>query len=112
MDVEEAHRLHREALKQSATDPMSGKIDVSILTTGQSEGSRKRRDELKRALKDVLEKKGKKVQTVNFLKTWNELKEASDMMITRDMFEDALKDLSDDSVVTLTGRSTIRINHH
>lgn len=32
-------------------------------------------------------------------------------MITRDMFEDALKDLSDDGVLTLTGRTTIRINH-
>merc|ERR1711868_157223 len=35
-DVEEAARLHREALKQSATDPTTGRIDVSILTTGQS----------------------------------------------------------------------------
>ena len=50
-DVEEAHRLHREALKQSATDPMSGKIDVSILTTGQSSGSRKRRAEVAASLK-------------------------------------------------------------
>jgi len=32
-DVEEAKRLLREAIKQSATDPMSGKIDISILTT-------------------------------------------------------------------------------
>ena len=50
-DVEEAHRLHREALKQSATDPMSGKIDVSILTTGQSSASRKRRGEVAASLK-------------------------------------------------------------
>ena len=110
-DVEEANRLHREALKQSATDPMSGKIDVTILTTGQSEAGRKRRDEVKRSLREVIDKKGKKVQTVNYLKTWNDLKEASDVMITRDMFEDALKDLSDDNVITLTGRTTIRINH-
>ena len=34
VDVEEAARLHREALKQSATDPTTGRIDVSILTTG------------------------------------------------------------------------------
>ena len=110
-DVEEANRLHREALKQSATDPMSGKIDVTILTTGQSEAGRKRRDEVKRSLREVIDKKGKKVQTINYLKTWNDLKEASDVMITRDMFEDALKDLSDDNVITLTGRTTIRINH-
>ena len=28
------HRLHREALKQAATDPRTGIIDISILTTG------------------------------------------------------------------------------
>ena len=38
-DVEEAARLHREALKQSATDPLTGRIDVSILTTGQVSNS-------------------------------------------------------------------------
>ena len=26
LDVEEAHRLHREALKQAATDPKTGKF--------------------------------------------------------------------------------------
>ena len=33
-DVEEALRLYREALKQSATDPRTGIVDISILTTG------------------------------------------------------------------------------
>ena len=35
IDVEEAKRLHREALKQSATDPRTGIVDISILTTGR-----------------------------------------------------------------------------
>merc|ERR1719357_1420521 len=110
VDVEEASRLHKEALKQSAIDPTTGTIDVSILTTGQSEGIRKRRFAVKNTLKDLIGKKGK-VNTINYQKTWNELKEHSDLMITRDMFEDALKDLSDDNVITLTGRATIRVNH-
>lgn len=109
IDVEEANRIHREALKQSATDPMSGTIDLSIITTGQSEGYRKRRMEVKNTLKAIIDKKGKQ-PTLNFAKTWSELRDGSDMMITRDMYEDALKDLSDDGIVTLTGRATIRIN--
>merc|ERR1711953_369337 len=109
VDVEEATRLQREALKQSAIDPSTGTIDVSILTTGQSEGIRKRRGAIKKSLQDLIGKKGK-VQTINYQKTWNELKENSDVMITREMFEDALKDLSDDGFVTLTGRATIRVN--
>merc|ERR1712029_543525 len=89
VDVEEATRLQREALKQSAIDPSTGAI--------------------KKSLQDLIGKKGK-VQTINYQKTWNELKENSDVMITREMFEDALKDLSDDGFVTLTGRATIRVN--
>ncbi len=79
IDVEEATRLHREALKQSATDPLSGKIDVSILTTGQSENKRKRRHLVKASLQSLIGKKGK-VHTINYMKTWTELKEVSDVV--------------------------------
>ncbi|KAK4294833.1 hypothetical protein Pmani_032570 [Petrolisthes manimaculis] len=109
-DVEEAWRLHREALKQSATDPMSGKIDVSILTTGLSSAARKRRVELAQSLRKLVQAKGR-VVTLNFQKLFQELKESSDLMITREMFEDALRDLQDDEFLTVTGKSTIRIIH-
>ena len=40
-DVEEAARLHREALKQSATDPLTGRVRTrKYLNTG-SEGGEK-----------------------------------------------------------------------
>ena len=32
-------------------------------------------------------------------------------MVTREAYEDALKDLADEDVIALTGRTTIRINH-
>lgn len=69
-------RLHREALKQSATDPLSGKIDVGILTTGLTSAARKRRIELAKAVKDLIESKGK-VPTINYQKLLAELKETS-----------------------------------
>lgn len=53
------YRLHREALKQSATDPLSGKIDVNIITTGLSAAARQRRHELTQQLKKLIEQKGK-----------------------------------------------------
>ena len=39
-DVEEAWCLCRETLKQAATGPTSGRIDISILTTGLSAAGR------------------------------------------------------------------------
>ncbi|XP_055326074.1 DNA replication licensing factor MCM4-like [Sitodiplosis mosellana] len=75
-DVEEAWRLHREALKQSATDPLSGKIDVGILTTGLSTTARKKRADLVANIMDMLKKKGK-LLTVSWNKLFVELKENS-----------------------------------
>lgn len=76
-DVEEAWRLHREAVKQSATDPTTGKIDMSILTTGVSSTNRKRRVQLCNQLRKLLESKGR-VKTVDYQKTFFELKENSE----------------------------------
>lgn len=107
-DVEEAYRLHREALKQSATDPLSGKIDVGILTTGLSSAARKRRAELVQIIKKAIDMKGN-VPTINYQKLLTELKEASSIMITREQYEDALKDLQDDGLIVVMGRNTIRV---
>lgn len=80
-DVEEAWRLHREALKQSATDPLSGKIDVGILTTGLSSAARKKKADLVVSIKENLKKKGK-VPTVPYQKLFLEIKETSQIVST------------------------------
>ena len=69
-------------MKQSATDPMSGKIDIGILTTGLSSANRKRRTEVAQALKKLIQAKRdqKSVSTVNYQKILEELKAASDMV--------------------------------
>ncbi|XP_041563390.1 LOW QUALITY PROTEIN: DNA replication licensing factor MCM4 [Drosophila gunungcola] len=108
LDVEEAWRLHREALKQSATDPLSGKIDVGILTTGLSTAARKKRADLVAAIKENLKKKGK-VLTVPYQKLFNDIKEGSQIMITREQFEDALKEVQDEGAIVVMGKNTIRI---
>ena len=73
------YRLHREALKQSATDPKTGLIDINILTTGLSVSDRKRRLEIAKSLKELLLSKGK-TPTVKYQQTYEELKEASDLV--------------------------------
>ena len=109
-DVEEAKRLHREAMKQSATDPISGKIDISILTTGMSSSIRKRRAAVAKALKDLLssysvEQGSQEQHQFSYQSVYTDLKAGSEAMITREMFEDALKDLQDeDFLVVLAGK--------
>jgi hypothetical protein len=66
-------------LKQSATDPLSGKIDVGILTTGLSSAARKRRVELAQALKKLIASK-ERVVTLNYQKIFTEFKETSQLV--------------------------------
>ncbi|GAB6030412.1 DNA replication licensing factor, mcm4 component, variant 2 [Chamberlinius hualienensis] len=108
VDVEEAKRIHREALKQSATDPSSGKIDVSILTTGLSSDSRRKRAELAQALKKMIVEKGK-VSTLNYQKTMAEFREQIDIQLTKDMFEEVLQILQDEDFLIVASKSTLRI---
>lgn len=73
-------RLHREALKQSATDPLSGKIDVGILTTGLSSAARKRKLETAQALKVLLLERGKTSPTINIPKLLADFRESSQLV--------------------------------
>lgn len=107
-DVEEAWRLHREALKQSAIDPLTGRIDVSILTTGQSASARQRNLQVQESLKKFIVSKGK-IPTISYQKLFIEFKENSDILITREMFEDALKGLEENDKIRIKSKNTIVI---
>lgn len=66
-------------MKQSAIDPLSGKIDVTILTTGISAGARKRRKELCEAIQKLIESKDK-VHMLNQQKIFAEIKQSSELV--------------------------------
>ncbi|KAM3066320.1 MCM DNA helicase complex subunit [Clarireedia jacksonii] len=53
-DVKEAVRLIKSALKQAATDARTGLIDMSLLTEGTSSGERRRKEDLKGRVLEVL----------------------------------------------------------
>jgi len=104
IDVDEAYRLYREALKQAAVDPSSGKVDVAILTTGLSSGNRKRRAQLKEEVWKLIASKGK-VTSLNMRRLHDEMKGQSEAMIPRELFEDVVKDLEDEGKIIRTGQA-------
>lgn len=71
--------MYREALKQAAVDPSTGKIDITILTTGLSGAARKRKAEITQALKKIIQGKGK-VSTLKHQKLYEEFRENSDFV--------------------------------
>uniref|UniRef100_A0A7N6ALC6 DNA replication licensing factor MCM4 n=1 Tax=Anabas testudineus TaxID=64144 RepID=A0A7N6ALC6_ANATE len=107
IDVEEAKRLHREALKQSATDPRTGFVDISILTTGMSATARKRKEEVAQALKKLIQAKGK-TPAMKYQQLLDDLRGQSETAITKELFDEALRALADDDYLTVTGK-TVRL---
>uniref|UniRef100_A0A8B9GVC3 DNA replication licensing factor MCM4 n=1 Tax=Astyanax mexicanus TaxID=7994 RepID=A0A8B9GVC3_ASTMX len=108
IDVEEAKRLHREALKQSATDPRTGFVDISILTTGMSATARKRKEEVAQALKKLIQSKGK-TPAMKYQQLFDDLRGQSEAVIKKnDMFDEALRALADEDYLTVTGK-TVRL---
>uniref|UniRef100_A0A667Z7V1 DNA replication licensing factor MCM4 n=1 Tax=Myripristis murdjan TaxID=586833 RepID=A0A667Z7V1_9TELE len=107
IDVEEAKRLHREALKQSATDPRTGFVDISILTTGMSATARKRKEEVAQALKKLIQAKGK-TPAMKYQQLFDDLRGQSETAITKELFEEALRALADEDYLTVTGK-TVRL---
>jgi DNA replication licensing factor MCM4 len=106
-DVEEGKRLHKEALKQSAVDPKTGRIDVSILTTGFSSEERRNREQIAISLKKLIREKGK-ISTLKKEVLYQDLLTQSDVHIQRDHFESALRDLQEDDYLIITDQ-VIRI---
>ena len=57
-DVDEACRLIREAAKSSATDPVTGLIDLDLINTGRGTHARKVEGDLRREFLSLLETMG------------------------------------------------------
>uniref|UniRef100_A0A8C4NG36 DNA replication licensing factor MCM4 n=1 Tax=Eptatretus burgeri TaxID=7764 RepID=A0A8C4NG36_EPTBU len=106
-DVEAARQLYREALKQAATDPRTGIVDISILTTGVSSTMRQRREELSQALRKLIQNRAK-TSSLKYQWLFDELRAQSDLGVTKEQFTEALKALAEDDFITITGR-TIRL---
>ena len=70
-------RLHREALKQAATDPKTGIIDVGILTTGVSSSERQRRENLANEVRKVLQSRAKGGSSMKYSVVFDIMKEQS-----------------------------------
>ncbi|PAA60677.1 hypothetical protein BOX15_Mlig033998g9 [Macrostomum lignano] len=105
-DCQEARRLQREALKQAATDPATGLIDVNILTTGMSASLRKRRTEVAQAVTAYLEDSGAKVLTMQ--KLLEEVRSRTERLISRDLLEDALNQLRVEGRIDWSGNTVRR----
>jgi len=106
-DVEEALKLMKEALHQSATDPTTGFIDMDLLTTGTSAEKRSRLSMLAREVTKMLQ--ASKDQTSTAASIIQALRTAIGPNITEQDISEALFSLEAEELVYLNvenGRPT------
>ncbi|KAI9145364.1 MCM2/3/5 family-domain-containing protein [Paraphysoderma sedebokerense] len=106
-DVTEAARLIKEAIKVSATDPKTGKIDFDLLATGQSTSAKTIFQDMKNALRDLITQSASSTMSGDTL--LNALNNQSGVAVGKDEFHRALTALADDRlIIRNTSTNTIR----
>ncbi|ETW77342.1 hypothetical protein HETIRDRAFT_156569 [Heterobasidion irregulare TC 32-1] len=109
-DVQEAYRLMRDAIRTSALDPTTGKIDMGMLSTGTGQQQRKMREDMR---KEVLALLGA-VPTIRGIKwadAMQQLSSQSSIRVDAAEFKEVISRMEAEGLVKVVGerdRRTIR----
>eukprot|EP00040_Diaphanoeca_grandis_P003779 m.25877 g.25877 ORF g.25877 m.25877 type:complete len:850 (+) comp15196_c0_seq1:211-2760(+) len=99
IDVAEAVRLVKSAIRASATDPRTGQIDMDLLTTGQSMATRNRIGELAKAIAGALGTSS----SITFENLLTKIQDSSDVLVTREDMRRSLEQMQTDEQILLKG---------
>ncbi|MCJ1474070.1 hypothetical protein MMC13_002728 [Lambiella insularis] len=102
-DVTEAVRLIKSALKQAATDSRTGLIDMSLLTEGTSASERRRKQDLKKAITDLLDEMTRHGNAARYAEVYKRISEQGSAQVEGTEFADALRSLEQEGQVSISG---------
>ncbi|KAF8211389.1 MCM-domain-containing protein [Mycena galopus ATCC 62051] len=109
-DVREAGRLMREAIRTSAMDPRTGKIDMGLLNTGTGTGQRRMREDMRRGILSMLDATaGAKGRGVRWNDAMKALGDQSSVRIDATEFTEVLKALENEGLVKVVGERERRM---
>lgn len=110
-DVKEAVRLIRSAIKDYATDPRTGRIDMGMVQTGTSLAQRVLRSSLKEELVKLIDQMTSSGNTVRYSDVVRRISEEYPDSVSRAEIAETLRNISTDGLIAITGdgaRKTIR----
>ena len=110
LDVEEACRLMREAIRTSATDPRTGQIDMDLINTGTSLQQRKMRGDLKKEILSLLDGAAG-TRGIRWADLIKQLGSQSSVPIESNEFSETIRALETEGIVKVVGereRRTIK----
>lgn len=108
-DVQEACRLMREAIRTSAMDPRTGKIDMGLLNTGTGVGQRKMQDDMRRELLTMLDGGAGKGKGLKWGEAMKRLADQSSIRVDAAEFSEVIKVMVNEGVLTVVGERDKRM---
>ncbi|EIW69298.1 hypothetical protein TREMEDRAFT_30971 [Tremella mesenterica DSM 1558] len=108
-DVVEATRLIKSALRESATDPLTGQIDLDLINTGAGSTARRVRADLKREILSLVDNSGR--SGLRWTVGIKSLEQQSSIPLDHAEFAEVVKGLVEEGVLKVVGekeRRTIR----
>jgi DNA replication licensing factor MCM4 len=108
-DVKEAARLIRTAIAEYATDPVTGRIDMDLINTGQSSGDRRQRRDLQRELVAIVEQLGQSGAPVRYMDVFKQINDQSSVPLEQTEFAETLRQLETEGYVVITGDGPRRV---
>lgn len=111
-DVHESVRLIRSAIKESATDPLTGRIDMDLLG-GVSNAERRRKGDLKGAVSALLDEMARgpaaAAAGVRYSELLKRLQEQSGKRVESSEFAECVRSLEVEGVVRVSGDGARRV---
>eukprot|EP00331_Platyophrya_macrostoma_P025722 CAMPEP_0176441560 /NCGR_PEP_ID=MMETSP0127-20121128/21270_1 /TAXON_ID=938130 /ORGANISM="Platyophrya macrostoma, Strain WH" /LENGTH=136 /DNA_ID=CAMNT_0017826361 /DNA_START=24 /DNA_END=434 /DNA_ORIENTATION=+ len=110
-DVEEAVRLIKVATQQAATDPVTGHIDMDLISTGITSGSRNKIGQLVDHVRTICKSNEEQARRgLRYVSLFEELKKKFDIAgvgmsdpFSEMEYKEALKILEEEGVISLFG---------
>ena len=101
LDVVEANRLIIEAVKGSATDPVTGLVDISLLNTGFSANSRRQNQDLINEISSLVE--SSRSSNIKYSDILAQINAQSSVAIDSTMFADAIRQMEENGDLQVVG---------
>lgn len=100
--VAEALRLMKAALQSAAVDPLTGQIDMDLITTGRSARARAQLHDLAAAVRLQVQELAPG-QTLLVQELWEKLQEGASLPVGRQELDEVLAQLAEEDVLVLAG---------
>jgi len=106
-DVKEAYRLMRDAIRTSATDPKTGKIDMGLLDSGVGQQDRKLRGDMSKEVLNILDTAGNR--GLRWMDALKQLEGQSSIRVDTAEFGEVIKTLEREGLVKVVGERDRRM---